>query len=208
MGTIEDNLKCISRRALPAFALLAVWALVSALSLPPLGGAAANPGGNRLPAGFMAPNPLPTVQPSLTAPWTPLPTFTATPVGSATPVGTATPCQGAAQDVPPTHPDYEAIRFLLCRGAMETFPCGQPGEPCVPPNNYPYFRPGTLVTREETTMYLTLAEGWALYCPGTPTFTDVPPSSRFYCFVETLYHYGAISLFPATTMAPSAPATR
>ena len=40
---------------------------------------------------------------------------------------------------------------------------------------------------------MTLAEGWAIYTPPTPTFQDVPPSHPFYPYIETAYHQGVIS---------------
>jgi hypothetical protein len=39
-------------------------------------------------------------------------------------------------------------RLLLHRpGAISGYPCGGPSEPCVPPENRPYFRPNNNVTR-------------------------------------------------------------
>ena len=36
---------------------------------------------------------------------------------------------------------------LAVRGIMNGYPCGGPGEPCVPPDNLPYFRPNASATR-------------------------------------------------------------
>ena len=45
------------------------------------------------------------------------------------------------------------------------------------------------------------AGGYALYTPtgGAQDFTDVPPGSTFYVFIETAYHNGVISGYPDHT---------
>ena len=53
------------------------------------------------------------------------------------------------EDVPPGHTFYTDIERLYGLGAIDGYPCGQP-EPCVPPGNRPYFRPGNSVTRGQT----------------------------------------------------------
>src|SRR4051812_32209578 len=123
------------------------------------------------------PNPVPTDHASLTPSDTPLPSLTSTPTGSVT--GTPTPCSVRLEDVPPSHPDYDAIRYMTCSGAMESFRCGQSGEPCVPPDNYPYFRPNNLLGRAEVMKYLVLAEGFPIDTTGGPHFTDVPTTNPF-----------------------------
>ena len=54
------------------------------------------------------------------------------------------------QDVPPDSTFYLWIENLASRGVMNGYPCGGPGEPCVPPDNRPYFRPGANATRGQT----------------------------------------------------------
>jgi hypothetical protein len=51
------------------------------------------------------------------------------------------------EDVPPEHPFFVWIQRLANRSAIGGYPCGGPGEPCVPPESRPYFRPGNPVTR-------------------------------------------------------------
>jgi hypothetical protein len=51
------------------------------------------------------------------------------------------------EDVPTDHPFYVWIERLTSRGVISGYPCGSPGEPCLPPLNRPYFRPGNNVTR-------------------------------------------------------------
>jgi hypothetical protein len=38
-----------------------------------------------------------------------------------------------------------------------------------------------------------LAEGWIIYIPPSPTFSDVLASHTFYQYIETAYHQGIIS---------------
>jgi hypothetical protein len=54
------------------------------------------------------------------------------------------------QDVPPGHTFYDFIWRLTALGVMQGYPCGGIGEPCVPPGNLPYFRPGANATRGQT----------------------------------------------------------
>jgi hypothetical protein len=54
------------------------------------------------------------------------------------------------QDVPPQGPGstfYVYIYRLSHRGIISGYACGGPGEPCVPPQNLPYFRPNADATR-------------------------------------------------------------
>ena len=51
------------------------------------------------------------------------------------------------EDVLPGSPFYAYIYRLSTRGIVSGYNCGGPGEPCIPPNNRPYFRPNTLTTR-------------------------------------------------------------
>ena len=50
-------------------------------------------------------------------------------------------------DVPVGSTFYLWIENLASRGIVSGYPCGDPGEPCVPPTNLPYFRPQHNVTR-------------------------------------------------------------
>jgi hypothetical protein len=55
------------------------------------------------------------------------------------------------EDVPPGHTFYDFIERLATREVMSGYPCGGLTEPCVPPDNRPYFRPNANVTRGQTT---------------------------------------------------------
>ncbi|MGA7733393.1 MAG: S-layer homology domain-containing protein, partial [Chloroflexia bacterium] len=51
------------------------------------------------------------------------------------------------EDVPLYSTYYDYIWRLADRGIMSGYPCGGEGEPCNPPYNRPYFRPGKNATR-------------------------------------------------------------
>jgi N-acetylneuraminic acid mutarotase len=54
------------------------------------------------------------------------------------------------EDVPPGATFYTFTERLSSRNIMSGYPCGSPGEPCEPPEDRPYFRPGNNVTRGQT----------------------------------------------------------
>jgi hypothetical protein len=151
---------------------------------------------------------VPTQVPTCLPTFTPTPTATGTPptatstrsntptsTTTSTPLGTPAICPPEFQDVPPNHPDHAYIHCVACQGSMDNFPCGQPGEPCVPPNNYPYFRPDTtyIGTRGEICRLITVAEGWVIDTTGGPHFRDVPTCHPLYAYIETAYNHGIIS---------------
>jgi subtilisin family serine protease len=52
------------------------------------------------------------------------------------------------EDVAPGSTFYEFVERLASRAVMSGYPCGSvAGEPCIPPENRPYFRPNRNVTR-------------------------------------------------------------
>ena len=54
------------------------------------------------------------------------------------------------EDVPSNSPFYEWIMRLTSRNVMSGYACGSVGEPCVDPNDRPYFRPNANATRGQT----------------------------------------------------------
>src|SRR5258708_32376343 len=50
------------------------------------------------------------------------------------------------EDVPPGSTFYDFIWRLADSGYVGGYACGRPGEPCVPPDNLPYFRPNANAT--------------------------------------------------------------
>ncbi len=60
------------------------------------------------------------------------------------------PDQQTFEDVPPNHTFWLWIERLATRSVMSGYECGRPGEPCIAPENRPYFRPGNDVTRGQS----------------------------------------------------------
>ncbi len=55
------------------------------------------------------------------------------------------------------------------------------------------FRPYSETTRGQLTKIVTLAQGWQLVNPRTPTFMDVLAANVFYPYIETAYSHNIIS---------------
>jgi hypothetical protein len=53
-------------------------------------------------------------------------------------------------DVSIWSPFYTYTNRLASRGIISGYPCGGPQEPCIPPDNLPYFRPNNNATRGQT----------------------------------------------------------
>src|SRR5262245_40260720 len=58
------------------------------------------------------------------------------------------------QDVLPGSTFYAFINALYLDNIIAGYPCGGPGEPCVAPNNRPYYRPAANVTREQMAKFV------------------------------------------------------
>jgi hypothetical protein len=92
---------------------------------------------------------------------------------------TETPVGHTFADVPPGSTFYPYIQQVANRGIISGYPCGGPGEPCLPPISPPYFRPNNNVTRGQTAKIVTSS-----FFPGcqdptpTPTAisTPMPPT--------------------------------
>jgi hypothetical protein len=112
-----------------------------------------------------------------------------------TPTPTQGPCWWCLRDVQPGHTFYLDITNLAYQQVVNGYPCGGPGEPCEPPGNYPYFRPGNLITRGQIAKVVALSAGF----PETPTgqrFQDVPPNHTFYLWIEQLSSRDLVSGYP------------
>jgi hypothetical protein len=59
------------------------------------------------------------------------------------------------EDVPVTNGFYQWIQRLASRGIMGGYACGGEGEPCVAPDNLPYFRPNNSATRGQVAKIVT-----------------------------------------------------
>ncbi len=99
---------------------------------------------------------------------------------------TDTPTGQQFQDVPPTGPGstfYAYIYRLVIRGYINGYPCGGPGEACVPPANLPYFRPNTPVTRGQITKIISNAAGFS-DAPSGQQFQDVAPGNLLHLHLQ------------------------
>ena len=96
--------------------------------------------------------------------------------------------QQSFEDVPPGTPFWEYVERLYARGIVGGYQCGiTPAGPCVPPANRPYFLPDGGATRGQLTKIVSEAAGFADSIPLTQqSYTDVPPSSTFWLYVERL----------------------
>ncbi len=100
------------------------------------------------------------------------------------------------EDVPTDSPFYLWIQQLSNRGYMGGYPCGQlAAEPCVLPDNRPYFRPSSNASRGQ----LSKIVANAAMLEGTftgQTYADVPENSPFYIFIERLSAVHSIGGYP------------
>src|SRR5207237_315161 len=81
---------------------------------------------------------------------------------------------------------------MAARGYLSGYDCGRQGEPCVRPDNRPYFRPNAAVTRGQLAKIVALAARYGDQ-PTGQTFADVSPEHPFYRWVEQLAARGLIS---------------
>jgi hypothetical protein len=116
------------------------------------------------------------------------------------------------EDVAPSSTFFSYIETLAARGITSGYTCGGANEPCIPPANRPYFRPGNNVTRAQLVKFVVVAGnqqfGWPLLNPATASFSDVPVGSPFYQYVETAVCRGVLSGYSDGTFRPANPATR
>jgi uncharacterized protein (DUF1800 family) len=99
-------------------------------------------------------------------------------------------------DVPPSSPFYAFIDQMAVRGI--TAGCGG-GNYC----------PGAVVTREQMAAFIIKAAGIPNPpTPATQRFTDVPPSSPFYAFIEQMALRGVTAGCGADTYCPTNSVTR
>ena len=81
------------------------------------------------------------------------------------------------EDVVPDNHFYPFIENLASRSIINGYACGGPGEPCILPDNRPYFRYGNPITRGQIAKIVNLARIQAT--PSlTPTFTSTPVSTH------------------------------
>jgi S-layer homology domain len=76
------------------------------------------------------------------------------------------------------------------------YPCGGDGEPCVPPGNRPYYRPGASVTRGQAAKIVAGTAAFPAPPPDDQRFEDVPPGHSFFPWVETLSWLDLVAGYP------------
>ncbi len=100
------------------------------------------------------------------------------------------------EDVPESSPFYLWIQQLSNEGVMGGYPCGQrPDEPCIAPDNRPYFRPNSPASRGQLSKIVSNAAGFSEPV-SRQTYTDVPPTSPFYVWVERLSSRNVMGGYP------------
>jgi hypothetical protein len=70
-------------------------------------------------------------------------------------------------------------------------------------NNRPYYRSANYVTRGQLTKIVSVAAGWALISPTSPSFSDVPSGSTFYEYVETAVCHSVLGGYSDGTFKPN-----
>lgn len=96
------------------------------------------------------------------------------------------------QDVPLDNPFYQQIEVLASAGFMSGYACGGPGEPCIPPNKLPYFRPNNNVTRGQLSKIVSNTIGYS-ESHSEQGFQDVLTSDTFYIWIQRLASRNIIS---------------
>jgi len=89
------------------------------------------------------------------------------------------------QDVPVGSTFFVYIGRLVTRGYINGYPCGGPGEPCIPPGNLPYFRPNNNATRGQISKIDSNAAGFN-DPPTGQQFQDIPHGSTYYTYTYRL----------------------
>lgn len=93
---------------------------------------------------------------------------------------------------------------LVIHEVLSGYPCGGEDEPCVPPDNRPYFRPNNMATRGQLAKIVSNASGFSEPVTGQ-TFEDVPPGATFYEFIQRLVNRNVISGYPCGSPEPCVP---
>lgn len=90
---------------------------------------------------------------------------------------------------------YQYIVRLASRGYINGYPCGGPGERCVPPDNLPYFRTDNNATRGQISKIVSNAAGFS-DPPAGQQFEDVALGSTFYTFTCRLAGRNVMQGYP------------
>jgi hypothetical protein len=105
------------------------------------------------------------------------------------------------QDVPRRNKYFVYVNRLANRGAVGGYACGMvPEEPCVEPDNLPYYRPEVDALRAQAAKMIAVAAGFDDE-PTSWTFQDIPVGSAFYVWVEQLAVRGIAEGFECGTLS-------
>jgi hypothetical protein len=109
------------------------------------------------------------------------------------------------QDVAPGSTFFNYIGRMASRGYVVGYPCGEALEPCVAPDNLPYFRPNNPATRGQISKIVSNGAGFIEPATGQ-IFEDVPPGSTFYDYIQRLASRDVIQGYPCgSTGEPCVP---
>jgi S-layer homology domain len=117
------------------------------------------------------------------------PSSTATAAATSTPV--ATVCTVSFPDNNPGDTFYSYIQCLACRGVISGFPDGR-------------FHADRYITRGQISKIVSNAAGF-FEDPGAQIYSDVPPGSPYYAYINRLTRRGIMSGYPCPTSPGSAP---
>jgi hypothetical protein len=106
-----------------------------------------------------------------------------------------TPGQPTFTDVGPADWHFSYIETAVGHGIVSGYPDGT-------------FKPNNWVTRGQLSKVIVLGRLWALLDPALPSFSDVPPASTFYRYVETAKAHSVVSGYGDGTFRPNVEATR
>ncbi|MDQ3931119.1 MAG: S-layer homology domain-containing protein, partial [Chloroflexota bacterium] len=115
---------------------------------------------------------------------TPTVTASGTSVSVQTATATPTACE-AFTDVDPGDTFYEYINCLACHGVIGGFPDGT-------------FRENASITRGQISKIVSNAAGFN-EDPGEQIYSDVPPGSPFYAYINRLTNRGIVAGYPCPT---------
>jgi hypothetical protein len=99
------------------------------------------------------------------------------------------------EDVPVGSTFHSFIESLYNAGAINGYPCGSTGEPCIAPDNRPYFRPNATSTRGQISKIVAITAGF-LDPTTNQTFEDVPVGSAFHLWIGNLASRNIINGYP------------
>jgi hypothetical protein len=105
------------------------------------------------------------------------------------------------EDVLPGTTFWSYIERLTSRSLVTGYACGTAvDEPCIPPQNRPYFRPSEGATRGQVAKLASTAAGHADTVPQEQqTYEDVTYSNPFWLYIERLTNRGFVSGYACST---------